>query len=186
LVIHPPVPGRGLDGSQKAPRLHSLNMLGAEFSSLLLIPSMPYPPAARRVDGGRGRLAWIVVPPGPPANDSPHPAAFPSTSALTPRPAPLRHGPDIDGFPVRDQPAPAARGRQPAASVAVVPVTAPPRVAVGGEQDKKGTEGRRAAGQDRAASATRRRGPTGRCELPRGGARVGSESERYTQRLLGD
>jgi hypothetical protein len=167
LVIHPPVPGRGLDGSQKAPRLHSLNMLGAEFSSLL-IPSMPYPPAARRVDGGRGRLAWIVVPPGPPANDSPHPAAFPSTSALTPRPAPLRHGPDIDGFPVRDQPAPAARGRQPAASVAVVPVTAPPRVAVGGEQDKKGTEGRRAAGQDRAASATRRRGPTGRCELPRG------------------
>lgn len=161
-------------------------MLGAEFSSLLLIPSMPYPPAARRVDGGRGRLAWIVVPPGPPANDSPHPAAFPSTSALTPRPAPLRHGPDIDGFPVRDQPAPAARGRQPAASVAVVPVTAPPRVAVGGEQDKKGTEGRRAAGQDRAASATRRRGPTGRCELPRGGARVGSESERYTQRLLGD
>jgi hypothetical protein len=143
-------------------------MLGAEFSSLLLIPSMPYPPAARRVDGGRGRLAWIVVPPGPPANDSPHPAAFPSTSALTPRPAPLRHGPDIDGFPVRDQPAPAARGRQPAASVAVVPVTAPPRVAVGGEQDKKGTEGRRAAGQDRAASATRRRGPTGRCELPRG------------------
>jgi hypothetical protein len=144
-------------------------MLGAgRILSLSRLSSHAVPTCstARRVDRGRtgarprACLTWIVVPPARKPQMILRIRLLSPVSALIP--CSLRRAPDIDGFPVRDQPR--AAGSRQQASVAVVPVTVPRGRASPSTANRIKRRGRRphqrAAGPERAASATRRRGPT--------------------------